>query len=85
MKVLIRSEQHEQAMLTKIMLDEKLIEQAQELTGITTKDEAVQEALRALISLRQSQPAATPQQVVVESLERSLNENAEIWTELAKR
>ena len=75
-------------MQTKIALDNELIERAQKLTGIKAKSEAVQEALRALINLReQAVPAedAQPQEAVLESLERSLVENAEIWSELAKR
>jgi Arc/MetJ family transcription regulator len=35
------------------MLDENLIERAQKLTGIKTKREVVQEALRTLILLRE--------------------------------
>jgi Arc/MetJ family transcription regulator len=40
-------------MRTNIVLDEDLIERAQKLTGIKTKREVVQEALRALILLRE--------------------------------
>ena len=40
-------------MRTNIVLDENLIERAQQLTGIKTKREVVQEALRALILLRE--------------------------------
>ena len=40
-------------MRTNIMLDDKLIERAQKLTGIKTKREVVQEALRVLILLRE--------------------------------
>ncbi len=40
-------------MRTNIMLDENLIERAQKLTGIKTKREVVQEALRTLILLRE--------------------------------
>ena len=40
-------------MRTNIVLDENLIERAQELTGIKTKREVVQEALRTLILLRE--------------------------------
>ncbi len=40
-------------MRTNIVLDENLIERAQKLTGIKTKREVVQEALRALILLRE--------------------------------
>ena len=36
-----------------IVLDENLIERAQKLTGIKTKREVVQEALRTLILLRE--------------------------------
>jgi len=38
---------------TNIVLDENLIERAKELTGIKTKREVVQEALRTLILLRE--------------------------------
>jgi len=75
-------------MQTKIALDNELIERAQKLTGIKAKSEAVQEALRALITLREQavpDEDAQPQEAVLESLERSLVENAEIWSELAKR
>jgi Arc/MetJ family transcription regulator len=77
-------------MLVKITLDEKLIKRAQEITGIESKDEAVQEALRALISIHEpsqsGEPAgeARPQDAVIKSLDRSLVENADIWSELAK-
>jgi Arc/MetJ family transcription regulator len=40
-------------MRTNIMLDDKLVERAQKLTGIKTKREVVQEALRTLILLRE--------------------------------
>lgn len=40
-------------MRTNIVLDEDLIARAQQLTGIKTKREVVQEALRALILLRE--------------------------------
>ena len=40
-------------MRTNILLDENLIERAQKLTGIKTKREVVQEALRTLILLRE--------------------------------
>jgi Arc/MetJ family transcription regulator len=40
-------------MRTNIVLDETLIERAQKLTGIKTKREVVQEALRTLILLRE--------------------------------
>ena len=75
-------------MQTKIALDNELIERAQKITGIKAKSEAVQEALRALITLREQavpDEDAQPQEAVLESLERSLVENAEIWSELAKR
>jgi len=38
-------------MRTNIVLDDKLVERAQKLTGIKTKREVVQQALRALILL----------------------------------
>ena len=38
-------------MRTNIVLDDNLIERAQKLTGIKTKREVVQQALRALILL----------------------------------
>ncbi len=40
-------------MRTNIVLDDKLVQRAQKLTGITTKREVVQEALRTLIMLRE--------------------------------
>jgi len=40
-------------MRTNIVLDDKLIERAQKLTGIKTKREVVQEALRTLILLNE--------------------------------
>ena len=40
-------------MRTNIVLDDTLIERAQKLTGIKTKREVVQEALRTLILLRE--------------------------------
>jgi len=40
-------------MRTNIVLDDKLVERAQRLTGIKTKREVVQEALRTLILLRE--------------------------------
>jgi Arc/MetJ family transcription regulator len=40
-------------MRTNIVLDENLIERAQILTGIKTKREVVQEALRTIILLRE--------------------------------
>jgi Arc/MetJ family transcription regulator len=77
-------------MLIKIALDERLIKRAQEITGIQSEEEAVQEALRALISMHEQtgsknlEGEACPQDTVVKSLERSLTENADIWSELAK-
>ena len=40
-------------MRTNIVLDDKLIERAQELSGIKTKREMVHEALRTYIQLRE--------------------------------
>lgn len=40
-------------MRTNIVLDDNLIERAKKLTGIKTKREVVQEALRTLILLRE--------------------------------
>ena len=40
-------------MRTNIVLDDKLVERAQKLTGIKTRREVVQEALRTLILLRE--------------------------------
>ena len=40
-------------MRTNIVLDDKLMERAQKLTGIKTKREVVQEVLRTLILLRE--------------------------------
>lgn len=40
-------------MRTNIVLDDKLVERAKKLTGIKTKREVVQEALRTLILLRE--------------------------------
>ncbi len=40
-------------MRTNIVLDDKLVQRAQKLTGIKTKREVVQEALRTLIMLRE--------------------------------
>ena len=83
-------ERQEIEMQIKIALDEQLIKRAQEITGIQSKDEAVQEALRSLISIHEQAESenlesnAQPQDAVVKSLERSLVENAEIWSELAK-
>lgn len=77
-------------MQTNITLDDSLVRRAQELTGIKTKSKAVQEALRALITIHeQAEPGAPdakmqPQEAVSKSLERSLQENAAIWSELAK-
>lgn len=44
-------------MRTNIVLDEKLVERAQKLTGIKTKKEVVHEALRTLILLREQAEA----------------------------
>jgi Arc/MetJ family transcription regulator len=83
-------ERQEIEMLIKIALDERLVKRAQEITGIESKDEAVQEALRALISIREQAESGNPesetrpQDVVVQSLDRSLDENGDIWSELAK-
>jgi Arc/MetJ family transcription regulator len=46
-------------MRTNIVLDEELIERAQKLTGIKTKRELVQEALRTLILLREQAEVRT--------------------------
>lgn len=40
-------------MRTNIVLDDKLVQRAQKLTGIKTKREVVHEALRTLILLRE--------------------------------
>jgi Arc/MetJ family transcription regulator len=40
-------------MRTNLVLDDNLVERAQQLTGIKTKREVVQEALRTLILLRE--------------------------------
>ena len=40
-------------MCTNIVLDDNFIERAQKLTGLKTKREVVQEALRTLILLRE--------------------------------
>jgi Arc/MetJ family transcription regulator len=40
-------------MRTNIVLDDKLVERAQQLTGIKTKRGVVQEALRTLILMRE--------------------------------
>jgi len=81
-----RKHKQETDMQTKITLDDELIKRAQKLTGIKTKSEAVQEALRALISLHEQVESSNerPQQAVIKSVERSLIENAELWSELAK-
>ena len=77
-------------MLVKIAVDERLIKRAQEITGIESRDEAVQEALRALISMHEQAQSedlkneTDPQDTVIKSLERSLVDNADIWSELAK-
>jgi Arc/MetJ family transcription regulator len=42
-------------MRTNIVLDEKLIERARQLTGIKTKKQVVQEALRLLIRLKEQE------------------------------
>ena len=80
--------QQETDMLTKIVLDEELVKRAQKITGIESEGEAVQEALRALFSMQEKaeHPVADshPQDEVVKSLERSLIENEDIWSELAK-
>lgn len=44
-------------MRTNIVLDEELVEQARELTGIKTKKELIHEALRTLIRLCQQSEA----------------------------
>jgi Arc/MetJ family transcription regulator len=81
-------------MQIKIALDERLIKRAQEITGIQSEEEAVQEALRALISIHEQaasgdpsdghQGGTRPQEEVIKSLERSLAENSDVWSELAK-
>jgi Arc/MetJ family transcription regulator len=53
MKIRIYTHDREDDMRTNIMLDDKLVERAQKLTGIKTKREVVQEALRTLILLRE--------------------------------
>jgi Arc/MetJ family transcription regulator len=40
-------------MRTNVVLDDDLIERARQLTGIKTKREVIQEALRTLIQLRE--------------------------------
>jgi Arc/MetJ family transcription regulator len=40
-------------MRTNIVLDEELVKQARQLTGIKTKKELIHEALRVMIRLRQ--------------------------------
>lgn len=42
-------------MRTNIVLDENLVQRAQKLTGIKTKRELVNEALKVLINLRQQE------------------------------
>lgn len=42
-------------MRTNIVLDEELINRARQLTGIKTKKQVVQEALRLLIQLREQE------------------------------
>lgn len=44
-------------MRTNIVLDDKLIERAQKLSGIKTKREVVQQALRTFIQLREQAEA----------------------------
>jgi Arc/MetJ family transcription regulator len=46
-------------MRTNIVLDDKLVERAQKLTGIKTKREVVQEALRTLILLQEQASVRT--------------------------
>ena len=43
----------EEKMRTNIVLDDKLVERAQKLTGIKTKREVIHEALRTLILLQE--------------------------------
>ena len=45
----------EEEMRTNIVLDEDLIERARQLTGIKTKKQVIQEALRVLIRLREQE------------------------------
>jgi Arc/MetJ family transcription regulator len=73
-------------MQTTILIDNELVERVQQITGIKGKNQAVQEALRALVSLREpvKRKNARPQKAVIKSLERSLKENADVWSELAK-
>jgi Arc/MetJ family transcription regulator len=40
-------------MRTNVVLDEELVERAQQLTGIKTKREVIHAALRALVSLQE--------------------------------
>ena len=47
------TQQEIKKMRTNIVLDDKLIERAQKLTGIKTKREVVHEALRTLILLQE--------------------------------
>ena len=42
-------------MRTNIVLDEELIDRARKLTGIKTKKQVIQEALRLLIQLREQE------------------------------
>jgi Arc/MetJ family transcription regulator len=46
-------------MRTNIVLDDKLVERAQKLTGIKTKREVVHEALRTLILLQEQASVRT--------------------------
>ena len=46
-------------MRTNIVLDEELVNRAQKLTGIKTKRELVNEALKVLINLRQQEQVRT--------------------------
>ena len=46
-------------MRTNIELDESLVAEAQRLTGIATKRELVDEALRLLVASRRRQPLAS--------------------------
>jgi Arc/MetJ family transcription regulator len=45
-------------MRTNIVLDDDLVKRAQQLTGIRTKREVIDAALRILVRLHQGQPAA---------------------------
>lgn len=53
MKVGVYTHSQETKMRTNIVLDDKLVQRAQKLTGIKTKREVVHEALRTLILLRE--------------------------------